>query len=132
MWSVAVLMWMAIMLLETVNRAGREIFVAAYIGSESAKHLGVLVSCIMIFIIAWLGARWLNAPTRSLQFLVGALWCALTLTFEFAVARAMGVTWTEILSDYNPAQGRSMVLRIAFMFCAPMLATTLRFRERLK
>ena len=130
MWSVAVMMWMAIMLLETVNRAGREVFVAAYIGSESAKHLGVLASCIMIFIVAWLGARWLNAPTRRLQLLVGALWCALTLSFEFAVARAMGVTWAEILSDYNPAHGRLMTLRIAFMFCAPMLASAIRLRDR--
>jgi len=130
MWSVAVVMWMAIMLLETVNRAGREIFVAAYIGSESAKHVGVLVSCIMVFAVAWVGARWLNAVTRRLQLLVGALWCALTLTFEFAVARASGVTWAEILTDYNPAHGSLMTLRIAFMFCAPMLAARLRQRER--
>ncbi len=130
MWSVAVVMWMAIMLLETVNRAGREIFVAAYIGSESAKHVGVLVSCIMIFVVACVGARWLNAHTRRLQLLVGALWCALTLAFEFPVARASGVTWAEILSDYNPAHGRLMTLRIAFMFCAPMLVSTLRLREK--
>lgn len=120
-WRRAAIVWMVIMLAETVQRAARELFIAPVVGGLRARQLGVFVGCGLIFIIAWFMARWLNARTRREQLLVGAFWVVLTLVFEFALGRAMGAGWPRILADYNPLQGGLMLLGLAFMFCTPML-----------
>ena len=108
------------MLAETAHGAIREVFIAPAIGGLRARQLGVFVGALLILIIAWLMARWLNAATRRDQLLVGAFWVGLTLVFEFTLGRATGESWSRILADYNPARGGLMLLGLAFMFCTPM------------
>ena len=115
-WYRAALVWMLIMLAETGHGVVREVFIAPVIGDLRARQLGVLVGCVIIFVIAWLTARWMGAGTRRAQFTVGAFWVALTLVFEIALGRALGLSWARILSDYNPAHGGFMMLGLAFMF----------------
>jgi hypothetical protein len=112
---------MVIMLAETAHGAVRELFIAPVIGGLRARQLGVFVGCALIFIIAWLMARWLNARTRREQLIVGGFWVALTVIFELALGRAMDASWSRILADYNPVRGGLMLLGLAFMFCTPML-----------
>lgn len=126
MWLRATLAWMLIMLAETGHGVVREVFIAPAIGGLRARQLGVLVACVIIFVIALLLARWMKAGTRRDQFRVGAYWVALTLVFEFALGRAIGLGWPRILSDYNPAHGGYMLLGLAFMFLTPWLTRKLR------
>jgi hypothetical protein len=126
LWRRAVLTWMSIILAETAHGVLRELFLAPQIGDLRARQIGVPIGCVIIFVIAWLTARWLNARSRGALLAVGALWVALTLTFEFAVGRATGASWSRILSDYNPARGGFMLLGLAFMLAAPLLAARLR------
>jgi hypothetical protein len=121
-WLRAALVWMLIMLAETGHGVIREVFIAPVIGGWRARQLGVLVGCILIFVIAWLTARWMNARTRREQLTVGAFWVGLTLIFEVSLGRATGASWPRILSDYNPVHGGLMLLGLAFMFVTPMLA----------
>lgn len=125
-WWRASLTWMLIILAETLHGMAREIFIAPVLGDLRARQLGVAVGCVLIFVIAWLTARWIGARSRRTQFAVGALWVALTLIFEFALGRALGASWDRILEDYNPARGGFMILGMAFLFLAPMLAATWR------
>jgi hypothetical protein len=112
---------MVMMLAETAHGAVREIFIAPAIGGLRARQLGVFVGSLLVFIVAWFMARWLNAATRREQLIVGGLWVALTIAFEFALGRATGASWSRILADYNPLHGGLMFLGLAFMFCTPML-----------
>jgi len=125
-WFRAALVWMLFILAETGSGMVREIFIAPVIGALRARQLGVLAGCIIIFIIAWLTARWMGAGTRRQQLAVGAFWVLLTLIFEFALGRATGASWSRILSDYNPAHGGLMLLGLAFMFITPWLTRRLR------
>ena len=125
-WFRAALVWMLIMLAETGHGIVREVFIAPVIGALRARQLGVLVGCIIIFIIAWLTARWMGAGTRRQQLSVGAFWVLLTLIFELALGRATGTSWSRILSDYNPTHGGLMLLGLAFMFITPWLTRRLR------
>jgi len=125
-WWRASLTWMLIILAETVHGMVREIFIAPVLGDLRARQLGVWVGCVLIFIIAWLTARWVGARSRRTQFAVGGLWVVLTLIFELALGRALGASWERILDDYNPARGGFMILGMAFMFLAPMLAAKWR------
>lgn len=122
----ASLTWMLIIVVETVHGLVREIFIAPVLGDLRARQLGVLVGCVLVFVIAWLTARWLGARSRRIQLQVGAFWVSMTLVFEFALGRAMGASWQRILEDYNPARGGFMILGMAFLFLAPMLAATWR------
>jgi hypothetical protein len=126
MWMRASLVWMLIMLAETGHGVVREVFIAPVIGGLRARQLGVLVGCVLIFVIAWLTARWMGATTQRQQFKVGAFWVILTLVFEFALGRALGTSWTHLLADYNPAQGGFMLFGLAFMFLAPWITRKLR------
>ena len=125
-WFRAALVWMLFILAETGSGMVREVFIAPVIGALRARQLGVLVGCIIIFIIAWLTARWMGAGTRRQQLSVGAFWVMLTLIFEFALGRATGASWSRILSDYNPTHGGFMLLGLAFMFITPWLTRRLR------
>src|SRR5688572_2053335 len=126
MWMRATLTWMLIMLAETGHGVVREVFIAPLIGALRARQLGVFVGCIIIFVIALLLARWMKAGTKRDQFRIGAFWVALTVIFEFSLGRAMGSSWSRMLSDYNPAHGGNMLLGLAFMFLTPWLARKLR------
>jgi len=125
-WTRAAAVWMLIMLAETGHGVLREVFIAPVIGALRARQLGVFVGCLLIFIIALLTARWMNARTQREQFRVGAFWVALTLIFEIALGRSTGVSWSRILSDYNPAHGGFMILGLAFMFFTPWLTRKIR------
>ncbi len=120
------LIWMLIILAETLHGLLREIFIAPELGDLRARQLGVLTGCGLIFLIAWTTARWMGARTRDVQLNVGALWILLTVIFEFALGRAVGLGWDRILADYNPARGGFMILGMVFMFFAPLLAARLR------
>jgi hypothetical protein len=126
MWMRATLTWMLIMLAETGHGVVREVFIAPLIGALRARQLGVLVGCVIIFVIALLLARWMKAGTTRDQFRVGAFWVALTVIFEFSLGRAVGQSWPRLLSDYNPAHGGYMLLGLAFMLLTPWLARKLR------
>jgi hypothetical protein len=125
-WIRAALVWMLMMLAETGHGMVREVFIAPVLGGLRARQLGVLTGCVLIFVIAWLTARWMSANTRRQQLMVGAVWVLLTLLFESALGRATGASWSRILSDYNPAHGGFMLLGLAFMFITPWLTKRLR------
>jgi hypothetical protein len=117
---------MLIMLAETGHGVVREIFIAPVMGGLRARQLGVLIGCVIIFVIAWLTARWMGTSSRRQQLEVGAFWVMLTLVFEFALGRAQGASWTRMLDDYDPARGGFMLLGLAFMLFAPWLTRKLR------
>lgn len=126
MWMRATLVWMLIMLAETGHGVVRELFIAPVIGGLRAHQLGMFVACIIIFVIALLTARWMKAGSTREQFKVGAFWICLSLIFEFALGRALGLSWSRILSDYNPAHGGLMLAGLAFMFFTPWLTRKIR------
>jgi hypothetical protein len=126
MWMRASLVWMLIMLAETGHGVVREVFIAPVMGGLRARQLGVLIGCVLIFVIAWLTARWMGASSRRQQFRVGAYWVILTLLFEFSLGRALGMSWSHIFADYNPLRGGYMLFGLAFMFLTPWITKKLR------
>ena len=64
-WRRAAIVWMVFMLAETAHGALRELFIAPVIGGLRARRLGAPLGCVLVFIIAWFMARWLNARDWS-------------------------------------------------------------------
>ena len=126
MWMRASLVWMLMMLAETGHGVVREVFIGPVLGGLRARQLGVLIGCVLIFIIAWLTARWMGASSKRQQFRVGAYWVILTLVFELSLGRALGMSWSHILTDYDPLRGGYMLFGLAFMFLTPWITRKLR------
>jgi hypothetical protein len=131
-WYRAVVVWMIFMLFETAHGVVRELFIAPVIGGLRARQIGVPAGCAIAFAVAWFAARWLGAHTRRQQLIVGLMWVALTLVFEFAIGRALGIPWQQLLADYNPARGGLMVMGLVFMFVTPMLVARHASRDSSK
>ena len=125
-WRRAVLVWMVIILLESLNGAVREVFIAPVLGDLRARQLGIPIACVLILLVSLGTIRWMGAATRQAQLGVGLWWAALTLCFEFTLGRVLGMSWSRILEDYDPMRGGFMVLGLTFMVFAPLLAAKLR------
>lgn len=114
------------MVVETMNGFVREIFVAPALGALPARQVGVLVGSLAVLLIAWTCSRRLEARTTRSQLIVGGYWAGLTAAFEVSLGRAMQMSWSRILADYNPAEGGWMLLGLTVMFFAPMFAARVR------
>ena len=125
-WQRATLVWMLITLLEALQGTAREIWLSPVLGGVRARQIAIVTGCVLIFAVALLTVRWIRARSRREWWLVGALWVVLTIAFELALGRALGLSWQRIGADYNPAAGGYMLLGLAFMGCAPYWAARLR------
>jgi len=116
-------------LLETLQAALREIFLAPVVGATHALQFAVPVSCIIVFAVAWLTWRWMGAPARRQQFLVGGLWVFLAVACVFVLGLATGNSGARIISGYNSMRGAATLLTLAFMFVTPWLVARFYSRE---
>jgi len=125
-WSRAIVVWMLIVVAESIHGTIRQLFIAPVIGDKPARQVGVFIGLALILLISWLTARWLGAKSLKDQLRVGALWVVLIVIFEISLGNALGYTRERMLSDYNLAQGGLMGFGLLFMLFAPSLGAKLR------
>ena len=125
-WHRAVMVWLMIIVAESVHGTMRRLFFVPLIGQRPASQLGVLIGSAIIFAITWFSIHWLRAGSKRHQMQVGILWVALTVFFEFGLGRLLGYSAERILADYNIAEGGLMGFGLLFMFFAPALAARAR------
>lgn len=106
---------------ESVNGSLRELVLKPRLGVVVAEWISFATAAIVIIVIACLFASWLQAATRRAQLQVGMLWAALTLAFEALLARTMGLSLDEFVSDYDPGRGGLMSFGLLILLLAPML-----------
>ena len=126
-WMRAALVWMLFMLAETGSGMVREVFIAPVIGAlraQATRRTGGLHHHLHHRVAhGALDGRRLRDANSSRSARSG---CSSRSTFEFALGRATGASWSRILSDYNPTHGGFMLLGLAFMFITPWLTRKLR------
>jgi len=115
----AILSWLLIALLETINGTIRVIFITPLIGLRPAHQIGFFLAVALILFIAWLTAPWIKAETLKLQLLIGFLWLILMFIFEFGLGYILGSSWDYLLADYNLARGGLMSFGLVIMLFAP-------------
>lgn len=125
----ALVVWLLIILAETVHGVLRQIFLVPVVGDLPARQIGVIVGSLIVLAIALAFSRWLDARTLREQLVVGAAWVALTLAFELALGAVLGLTPERMLQDYDFTRGGFMALGLLFMLWAPALAARLRGRQ---
>jgi hypothetical protein len=125
-WLRAVLAWVLIAMLETMQGIARTLWLAPAVGDLRARQLAIVVALAIIFGVAWLTARWLHAPGARRKLAVGAIWTVLMASFDVALGRFFGFGWERILADFDPRQGGFLGLAMLPVVIAPWLAARWR------
>jgi hypothetical protein len=112
--------WFPMIPIAVANGALREAWLLPRFGEHAARQVSTLL-LIVLFAI-YIGAVVRIWPIRSSgeALTIGALWLALTLAFEFGLGRFLsGLTWRQMLAEYNLGAGRLWVLVPIWVAVAP-------------
>jgi hypothetical protein len=128
-YPLAVAVWLLLLVLAVCLGAVRERLIAPAIGEQAAHVLGTLAFVAVLLGITGVFVRHIRprcSPTDL--WLVGLLWLALTVAFEFLFFHyAAGKPWEVLLADYNVLQGRIWVLvPLTELFGPPLIGRLMR------
>ncbi len=109
-------------LIAIINGTIRQYCYLKYVGELRAHQLSTVTAILFMGAYIWaVIAKW--QPTSSRQaILIGLLWLVMTVAFEFWMGRYIGKhPWSELLKDYNIAEGRIWLLLLLWIAIAPCL-----------
>jgi lysylphosphatidylglycerol synthetase-like protein (DUF2156 family) len=121
MWKY-ILAWIPMVPIAIANGAMREALFRKRLGELRAHQLSCATGILLFALYVWALVR-IWPPASSGQALaIGIIWLALTVAFEFSFGHfARGLSWGELLSDYNILAGRLWVLVLLWVTVAPYI-----------
>lgn len=123
----ALIIWMVIIVAESIHGTLRELFLVPLVGDFTARRLAFFVGLLLIFLMTCFFIRWIDAPSMKSLFLVGLIWMILTAGFEFGLGLfVMNYSWERMFEDYDLSRGGLMGFGLLFMVFAPYLGAKLR------
>lgn len=125
----AVVVWLGLALLASLNGAFRESVLVPRMSETAARAISTLMLSVVILIAALAAIGWISPAPHRDAWRIGVLWVVLTLAFEFLAGHYLfRIPWRELTRDYNILQGRIWVLVLIVTAVAPAVAAA--FRER--
>lgn len=125
----AVVVWLGLAALATLNGVFRESVLVPRMSETAARAISTLMLSALILIAALAAIGWITPAPHRDAWRIGALWVALTLAFEFLAGHYLfRIPWPEITRDYNIARGRIWLLVLIVTAIAPAAAAALRGR----
>ncbi len=119
------LIWLVIMLVETLHGVLRGALVVPRIGTAAAERVGWPVAAVLVLVIAALLIRWTGIRGTPALLRLGAAWAVLTVGFEFLVGILRGLDGQALLAALDPRSG-TVAWSAVLMLLAPLLAARLR------
>lgn len=126
----ATIIWAVILVFAILNGVLREAVLFPSFGMRTGFIVSGIILCGMIFAIAYVSISWIASDSPKQQLLVGFLWLALTLSFEFSFGLSRGLSMDEILSAYSFRDGNLWPLVLLLTFFAPLLAAKAKARSK--
>jgi len=123
----AVLIWCALLVIASINGVGREAVLIPRLGDLAGRAVSTIALSVLIIILTWISIGWI-APRSSRQaWMVGVIWVALTLAFEFLAGHyVFHNSWRRLLEDYNVLRGRLWILVLVITLVSPRICVGLR------
>ncbi|MFB2983293.1 hypothetical protein [Microseira sp. BLCC-F43] len=117
-----VLAWIPMVFIGVINGILREVTYGKYLNElrphQVSTATGVLLLGLYIFLVARLWG--FESPTQAL--IIGCIWLALTVGFEFIFGHYIaGHSWSKLLADYNIFAGRLWSIVLLWVAVAPVL-----------
>ncbi len=119
----AFVIWLLLGLTEVLLGILRLRLLNRHVGDHRARQIGIGVSCLFIFSIAYILLPWSGANTVSDLLTLGLIWGCLMLAFDLAVGRMLfHFSWKRIRNDFDIRRGNLLGIGMGFVFVAPLLA----------
>jgi len=122
----ALLVWLLMMVIETIHGVLRNLLLVPLVGDLRARQFGVFIGSALILGIAVLLIDWIRPSSVRELLVIGAMWLALTLAFEFGLGHALGRPWNALLSDYDLSRGGLLSIGMVVLALSPWLAARIR------
>lgn len=120
--------WLGLMALAILNGVFREFWLVTQYSTGVAYQLSTVLLLVLFTVYFWwLFKRWPLKSTGQ-AWAVGTLWLLLTVGFEIGLGLAGGLSWEEILQQYNVAAGDFWIAVPAFVLIGPRLFLRRRAR----
>ncbi len=114
--------WFVMLLVSVANGAVRDLFYGKHMSAMAAHQLSTVTGLLLLGLVIRAFVH-LNPPSSDRHaILIGLLWMALTVGFEFLFFHFVaGRPWSELLANYNILAGRAWVLVLLWVAVAPYL-----------
>lgn len=118
--------WSVIAVAMVLNGGLRTVVLAPLFGDRAARQISASTGAAIIVFIAYLLISWLEPRTRISLFVIGSIWVGLTLVFDVALGRIMGLSWQRILFEFDVTNGALMLPLLLVVLFSPFLAAAIR------
>jgi len=115
-----ILVWFPMVLIAILNGAIRDTWYGKYIGELRAHQISTLTGMVLLGVYIWVISRLWPLESRRQALVVGLIWLAMTVCFEFLFGHyAAGHLWSRLIQDYNIFTGRLWALLLIWVAFAP-------------
>jgi hypothetical protein len=119
--------WPGMVLLAIFNGTLRETLYGPHLPGLLAHQVSSVFLMVLLAVYLWLLTGFFRIESAGQGLVIGLLWLALTVTFEFLFGHlVMGHSWKALLSDYNLAKGRIWALVLIWTAFAPYVFYRIR------
>lgn len=114
--------WFLMLLVSVANGVVRDLTYGKHMAELTAHQLSTVSSVLLLGIVIWGFVRLYPPSSGKKALLIGLLWLALTVAFEFLFFHYVGgYAWAELRANYNVLQGRVWVLMLVWIAVAPFV-----------
>ena len=121
MWKY-VAAWIPMVFIAIANGSLREAWYGKKVHELLAHQISTVTGILLFGIYLWLVFSVWPLTSNIQAILVGIMWLAFTVTFEFSFGRYITrQSWRKLLYDYNIFAGRLWLLMLIWITVAPLL-----------
>lgn len=122
--------WLGMLLLAMLNATLRVAVVQPVVGEAVARAFATVLLLVALTAWTWFLHGRRPLPDTRTAWVVGAVWVALTLSFEFGFGGLVeGLSWSTMLADYDVTAGRIWVLVPLWTLALPAVVHRVRSRS---
>jgi len=123
----ALAIWLAILVMASMNGALRDLLMTPRLGDTMARAISTVLLSGLLLLVTWVTVAWIGPRSRSDTIVIGTFWVACTLGFEFLAGHYLfHKPWPELLADYDVRRGRIWIAVLVVTFFAPLWMARLR------
>jgi len=119
--------WIGMVAIGILNGIMRENLYGQFMHELSAHQLSTLIGFVLFGVYIWFLTGLIQIESAKHALIIGAMWLALTVVFEFVFGHyIIGHTWGKLFQDYNLVKGRVWSLILIWISIAPYIFYRIR------
>lgn len=117
-----ILVWFLLAIVAVTNGVVRQSTYGRSVSELAAHQISTVTAMLASGIVVWVANRYWPFETATQAGIIGLLWLAMTIAFEFGFGHYLaGHSWDHLLADYNIVNGRVWALFLVWVAILPYL-----------